>query len=327
MLTRRNFILSSAAFVACGTAAAKGRDLKNPDLKLGVISDVHIRRPEDVKVVQDVFVWYRANRVDGVVVAGDVADYGLTWQMEAFCGAWEEAFPSGKIPATGQKVELVYVTGNHEAEIWKKINRPDLYPDLDELKARVFNLHLEREWPRLFGEPYRPAFVKTIRGCPLFCCNYLDHNGPKATAAVKELYAAHAAEIPADRPFFHVQHCHPTGTCGWGAAKRKDVLTTFLEGYPNLVCLSGDGHEPLDDPKSIWRGGFTSVNTGTLQHVWGPPRPGETQSVKIRNFPQGLLVRVWPDYVHIERRNFRDNARFDPPWGIAVARTDSLSVK
>ena len=51
MLTRRNFILSSAAFVACGTAAAKGRDLKNPDLKLGVISDVHIRRPEDVKVV------------------------------------------------------------------------------------------------------------------------------------------------------------------------------------------------------------------------------------------------------------------------------------
>ena len=142
MLTRRNFILSSAAFVACGTAAAKGRDMKNPDLKLGVISDIHIRRPEDVKVVQDVLAWYRANRVDGVVVAGDVADYGLTWQMEAFCGAWEEAFPAGKIPVTGQKVELVYVTGNHEAEIWKKINRPDLYPDLDELKPRVFNLHL-----------------------------------------------------------------------------------------------------------------------------------------------------------------------------------------
>ncbi len=52
MLTRRNFILSSAAFVACGTAAAKGRDMKNPDLKLGVISDIHIRRPEDVKVVR-----------------------------------------------------------------------------------------------------------------------------------------------------------------------------------------------------------------------------------------------------------------------------------
>ena len=86
-MTRRNFIVSASSFAAVPAFASGRRDLSKPDLKLGVISDVHFRNPADGRTVADVLRWYRDNQVDAVVVAGDVADYGLTWQMDSFLGA------------------------------------------------------------------------------------------------------------------------------------------------------------------------------------------------------------------------------------------------
>ena len=307
--SRRSFIVSASAFACLGRLplfASGKRDLSHPDLKFGAISDVHIRSAADVKTVLDVLRWYRDNKVDAVVVAGDVADYGLTWQMDVFAGAWEEIFPAGRIVKTGQKVELILVTGNHEYDIWKRVKH--VYPDEKELEDRVFIKHIEREWKRIFREDYAPAFVKTVKGYPFFCVNFLGWEPDVHLKAMQELYAREADRIPKDRPFFHVQHCHPKGTCGFNPGS-PDALTAHLSQYPNLVCFSGHSHYSLEDDKSFWHGAFTSVNTATLQHVWGV---GKEQ--KIRNFPQGLLVRVWPDFVHFERRNFRDGCRFDPAW-------------
>ena len=146
-ISRRGFIVSSAAFASLGRLplfASGTRDLAHPDLKLGVISDVHIRSAADVKTVLDVLRWYRDNKVDAVVVAGDVADYGLTWQMDAFMGAWADAFPASRNPRKNfEKVELVYVTGNHEFDMWKHITK--IYPNAEELEARVFVKNIERE--------------------------------------------------------------------------------------------------------------------------------------------------------------------------------------
>ena len=295
-MTRRGFIVSAASFASLPSlpAFASGkRDLSRPDLRLGVISDV--------------LRWYRDNQVDAVVVAGDVADYGLTWQMDAFMGAWADAFPANRNPRKNfEKVELVYVTGNHEFDIWKRIT--NIYPNANELESRVFVKNIEREWRRLFGEDYAPAFVKTVKGYPFFCVNFLSWDPVEHFKAVKELYTREAAKIPKDRPFFHVQHCHPKGTCG-AKPGAPAPLTEFMSQFGNLVCFSGHSHYSLEDDKSFWRGAFTSVNTATLQHVWSAGK-----AEKIRNFPQGLLVRVWPDFVHVERRNFRDGTRFDPAW-------------
>jgi len=87
MTGRRNFIVSGAAFasiVKLPIFASGNRDFSNPDLRIGVVSDVHIRTAGDERILLDVLRWYRNNRVDAVVVAGDVADYGLSWQMDAF---------------------------------------------------------------------------------------------------------------------------------------------------------------------------------------------------------------------------------------------------
>lgn len=106
------------------------------------------------------------------------------------------------------------------------------------VKCRVFTENIGREWKRIFGEEYAPAYMKEIKGYRFFCLNYLDHNGPASVKAVKELYAGVTA-MPTDRPIFHIQHCHPSGTCGWWTGRNEDELTKFLSQYPNLIAISG----------------------------------------------------------------------------------------
>ena len=130
MLSRRSFLCSGAAFASLGSLplfASGKRDLKNPDLRVGVVSDVHIRNAGDERVLLEVLRWYRNNRVDAVLVAGDVADYGLTWQLDAFMCAWRDVFPDDMIDGS-RKVELIYVTGNHE---WAVGGVPEVKKDLE----------------------------------------------------------------------------------------------------------------------------------------------------------------------------------------------------
>lgn len=314
MINRRQFILSSAALGAVGTlpSFAAARDMSRPNLKFGVISDVHIRNPGDEKIVWDALCWYRDQRVDAVVVAGDVADYGLIWQIDAFMGAWHAAFPDGRCGGK-DKVELIYITGNHEYDIWKKLGH--IYKGEAKVEPQVFVKNIEREWPRLFGEPYAPTFVKTVKGYSFFCSNFLGFDPAVNLAAIRALFER--AAIPSDRPFFLVQHDHPKGTCGYTPGK-PNALTDFLSQYRNLVCLSGHCHATLADKRSFWHGAFTSVNTSTLQKVWNSPEAVAAGAPQSEPRAQGLLVRVWPDYVHFEKRDFTEGKRLDPHWEVKL---------
>lgn len=318
-VTRRSFIASAVAFSAmpAGFAGAKAkRDFSNPDIRVGVISDVHIRNAGDEKVLLDVLRWYRNNRVDAVVVAGDVADYGLTWQMDAFMCAWHDAFPGG-MTNSKSPVELVYVTGNHEFDIWQRI-RGKIYKDDAKLEEQVFVKNIDREWKRLFGRPYSPEYVCDVKGYKFFCANFRGWNSAENFSAIQKFFEREKESIPEKKPFFFVQHVHPKGTCGYAPGK-LDATGEYFSRYPNLVTLTGHSHASLDDSRSFWRGKFTSVNAGTLQLVHAPPEKVAAGAPKKEKSPQGLLMRVWPDCVHFERRDFKNACRFDPAWETTFA--------
>ena len=318
MLSRRGFLVSGASFAALmrmPSFAAQGRDFKNPDLRVGVISDVHIRNAGDERVLLDVLRWYRNNRVDVVAVAGDVADYGLTWQMDAFMCAWRDVFPDNMIDG-GKKVELICVTGNHEYDIWQRI-RGTMYKGDAKLEPYVFVKNIEREWERLFGFGYADTFVRDVKGYKFFCSNFIGWNHQVNLAAVQGLFEREKSAVPSHRPFFYVQHLPIKGTCGY-APGNADPMTSFCSRYPNMVAITGHTHDSLADERSFWRGDFTCVNAGTLQHVYLPKGSKES---KIRNYPQGLLLRVWPDFVHFERRDFKNQCRFDPAWESVISNT------
>ena len=64
---------------------------------------------------------------------------------------------------------------------------------------------------------------------------------------------------------------------------------------------------------------ITSVNAGTLQLVYHSPEKVAAGAPKKELWPQGLLMRVWPDFVHFERRDFKNLCRFDPAWECPVS--------
>ena len=230
MLSRRGFLVSGASFAALmrmPSFAAQGRDFKNPDLRVGVISDVHIRNAGDERVLLDVLRWYRNNRVDVVAVAGDVADYGLTWQMDAFMCAWRDVFPDNMIDG-GKKVELICVTGNHEYDIWQRI-RGTMYKGDAKLEPYVFVKNIEREWERLFGFGYADTFVRDVKGYKFFCSNFIGWNHQVNLAAVQGLFER-AGSVSEHLPFLR----HFEDTPGYEAfCARLDGLVE--EGAGRLV--------------------------------------------------------------------------------------------
>ena len=84
--SRREFIGFSAAFAA-GRAFAAPAGLfatGTPNLRIGVVSDIHVDAPKgdfmifgDTTTFESTLRYFRSVGVDGVVIAGDMADCGM----------------------------------------------------------------------------------------------------------------------------------------------------------------------------------------------------------------------------------------------------------
>ena len=85
----------------------------------------------------------------------------------------------------------------------------------------------------------------------------------------QELDAAVAATP--DKPIFVLQHQPPyqtmKGTSGTAADKG---LKELLVNYPQVIDFSGHTHCTLSDPRIIWQGEFTAINTGGLAYLSVP---------------------------------------------------------
>ena len=125
-ISRRWFIGGAASFGALGGCrffSGSGFASGTPRLRFGVVSDIHLKRrsapgeSEESANNELTFVrtleWFRDQGVDGVVVAGDMADQGTIEQLELVAEAWNRVFPGDRAP-DGRKVERLFVYGNHD---------------------------------------------------------------------------------------------------------------------------------------------------------------------------------------------------------------------
>ena len=85
---------------------------------------------------------------------------------------------------------------------------------------------------------------------------------------VQELDKA-VADDP-EKPIFVIQHEHIQNTVygssdfeGWGMPDFAEIL----KNYPQVVDFSGHSHYPNNDPRSIWQGEYTAVGTGGLYYA------------------------------------------------------------
>ena len=282
-MNRRSFIgrsLSFAGLAVCRPgivfAAEHGKYLSGkPNLVFGVTSDVHVRLLQGSKDMYFTAFWrkalelFRDQGADAVVAAGDLCNLGVTDEMQAFADTWFEVFPDDRAP-DGRKVERVFVYGNHDVSM--SMARRACKNNKKEMKKRAIALDRAECWKRIFKEEFSEVYRKTVKGYDFIGAHWkggLKGHDDSFCAGLESFYDKIGPSLDKSKPFFHVQHPHPKGTCHgervWG--QDDGVSTKVLSRHPNAVAFSGHSHNSLLDERAIWQGAFTSVGTATASHI------------------------------------------------------------
>ncbi len=315
-MKRREFI--SGIFAMGGLWAIEGLEAAERvfgprRLAFGVVSDVHVRdgAPRDHSTSGDTFyfkktmTYFKARKVDAVMIAGDLADRGRDTELLSIAKAWFEVFPEGC------GVEKLFVCGNH-----------DWWGQRAQVKMKAL-------WEKAWREPYASFWHKTVKGYDFFGKHW-DSDKPQWTELGAWL-ATNGACVRGPKPFFYVQHPHPRDTCNGTYAWGRDNgnVTKTLAAYPNAVTFSGHSHHAQTDERSIWQGAFTSVNTGSLRYGCHPddgglPGRGYENGVRgddklmpsanVNETKTGLLVEVFDTAIVYHRRDFQNDCALGPDW-------------
>jgi hypothetical protein len=207
--------------------------------------------------------------VDAVVAAGDLCNMAVADELQAFADTWYSVFPGDKAP-DGRKVERVFVYGNHDVS--QRFAKSACNGDKNEMKKRAIAFDRAGWWKKIFNEDFSNVYRKTVKGYDFIGAHWegeLKVGGIGFCKDLESFYNQVGPSLSKTKPFFHVQHPHPKGTCHgetvWG--QDDGVSTRILSGHPNAVAFSGHSHNSLLDERYIWQGAFTSVGTATAYSV------------------------------------------------------------
>lgn len=121
--------------------------------------------------------------------------------------------------------------------------------------------------------------------------NEYDAYAPYQRRWLKEQLKAAAADDP-EKPIFVCHHEHVLSTVygsdpldTWGIAYFNDILNK----YPQIVHFSGHSHYPLNDPRSVVQGNFTTVGTGSMSYAEFRYK----EKIKIRPSDNGRCAQFW----------------------------------
>lgn len=303
-----------------------------PKLKFGVLSDVHIGADQsghhaDTETRLDKALrWLDEQKVDAVMVPGDIAHSGLIGELRRFAKVWNRHFPEGRA-RDGRPVERLFVTGNHDLDAW-------WVKGDDARLSKILFAHGDnpaRIWKELFHEEWQPIWKKVVKGYA-----FIGSQWPTKAKRppIEDWFREHAAELRGPKPFFYTQHAHPKGTCGFGKISADNGSSTrALSPFPNAVAITGHSHQTLTDESSVWQGVFTSINAGCLRSgdndrngVYDSTYPHYSAKRKLDRMKPldpleggcGLLVEVYDDHLIVHRRALAYDCPLGEDWEIAL---------
>ena len=326
-MTRRTFLDGAFSF---GLLSAGGCVFRAPtgllsgdgaNLTLGVISDIHVsegrgdfRKFGDAAQFEKTLRWFDEQGVDGVILAGDMADNGMLNQLEQVGAAWFRVFPNGKSMRDGRPVEQLFVYGNHDFE-GQTYDKYDVrFFEKASFEAQWIRRDPAKAWRDVFHEDYAPIWFKTVKGYQFVGAHW--SLGPNAWSGIPEVetwFRDNAAKIDRTKPFFFIQHCNPRDTVYGSDCWCPDAgyATRALSAFPNAIAFAGHTHNSLTDERSIWQGAFTSVATSSLRY-------GGDGNVDCWAQRQGMLAKVYDDRVVLMRRDFLHDKSLGDDWVIPL---------
>lgn len=334
-MTRRRFIAASAAAFGGGVFAIGTGGKGVPALKIGLLSDVHMKNPTsgDKEMLMRAFTYYRERGADVVVIAGDLADEGIVGQVNLVSEAWYEVFPNDRAP-DGRKVEKVFIIGNHEHDAAKFRLKRIL---AGKAKGNPFYENgvamaedFAGNWERLFHEPWSKQYEKEVKGFKFFASHWVEKDEMEDIAAFIDPRLSGYGD---EKPFFHVQHPHPLGSLYrstiHGTWMGKNAFNA-LSRHPNAVSFSGHSHTSLTDERTMWQGAFTAIGTSTLRSIstFGQEENASAKKddggrmmqhmINVTMGRQGQFVEVYDNRIVLERKEFVWGEQLGPdrvvPW-------------
>lgn len=331
-MDRRGFLGGFAASVALAGCRSPWWLGEAPQLKFGLISDIHVTTPESTAMFRRALACFRDEGVDAVVVAGDLADWGLKSGLKFVAEAWYEVFPDDRAP-DGRKVEKLFITGNHDFDGW---GYGDMTLDMhaqgyseDEASVR---LGMAKCWEEAFHEPFAGIRKRTVKGFAFVSSEWHVDGKANGGEAVAKWLLNHADELKGDRPFFYFRHAPIPATvvCSGG---KPSALTEALARFPNAVAFNGHTHWTLNDERAIWQGAFTAISVPSMSYTSMPrgyengtdSRKGDSKAgmallparVDFKE-AQGYVVSVFGDRMRVERRDFEQMAEAAAPWTVPL---------
>ncbi|MCR5533555.1 MAG: metallophosphoesterase [Bacteroidaceae bacterium] len=320
---QRSSVLAGAAYLNVPAFAEALRTLGNPNLVIGIVSDIHIRGIESAETFKHTLEYFRSLKVDGVIIAGDMADWGLEPQLKVVADTWYSVFPNDE-GLDGKHTERLFIYGNHDMEAYSWNSVINLVGS-ETAQEQGIGRHPGEVWKKYFGEDYSPIWFKTIKGYHFIGAHWHTDNIP----GLEELMRQHASELETEKPFFYIQHPHLKNTCNgpWAWGQDDGTVTKLMSRYPNAVAFSGHSHSPLTDDRNLWQGTFTSIGTASLKYQYPMPARENTYQDDSKLRPvyqmptldssmarQGMIMRVYDSAITLERREFVYDQQLDDNW-------------
>ena len=344
-MNRREFLqrstaLAGAAYLGSPALAETIATLGEPNIVIGIVSDIHLRGTETASTFIHTLEYFRDQKVDGVIIAGDMADQGLLPQLKVVANAWFKVFPDNK-GLNGKETVQLFIYGNHDMEAYtwgSTINSVGA----ETAQAQGIGRQAAAAWKECFKEEYLPIWMKTIKGYHFIGAHWANQN---SIPGLSDFLQEHNADLRADgKPFFYIQHPHPKDTCNcaWAWGRDDGTVTKLLGNYPNAVAFSGHSHSPLDDERDLWQGSFTSIGTSSLKYLypmparentyqddWSAQPPSQMPKMDPSDGRQGMVMRVYDTAITFEKREFVYDEPIGEAWYLPwpISATQPLSFE
>ena len=357
-ISRRSFMCGAGAFGAFGGvrafAAPSGSfSSGRPNLRVGVLSDIHVRVDcatgrtvdySDDSTFVHALEWFRGIGVDAVLMPGDLADYGKLSEMQVISNDWFRVFPNDRAP-DGRHVERLFVMGNHDWDILPSDAAGNLRrygaAEASGIPKLVMRGDPSRNWERFWHEPLERVYMKSVKGYSFIGAHWMGEKGESRYAPAKAFVEANCGKLDPSRPFFYFQHPHPKDTVyPWTRFHDGGAATAALSRFPNAVAITGHSHYSITDERGIWQGAFTSVNAGCLRFTEPPldsrsplgyentraardqkaNDPGKMMPLMWADWTgrQGMLMEVYDDRIVFVRRDFMHDLSLGDDWVVPL---------
>ena len=308
---RRGFLKGAALLGATAAMPRAGAgNGEKPLLRVAIMSDVQgYPYPEDagMRNLERALDVLASLKPDLVVNDGDINDSGRN--------AAAVAYYKARCDARLGNVPHIACMGNHEIAFVPQSMRAERTP------AACL-----RDFNAVFGYgPDERVVRRTVGGYDFIALSLSTVDGytDEEISLLKSAISAAVAR-DASKPVFVVTHYHPYGTVNNSKREQQGgALRRLLDAWPQVVSISGHTHNPLQDPRSIWQGTFTAIDTSTLCYGCVGIEPPAANQISCL-LPYGheavgfLFLEVYADRLVFRRFSARERLEIDPgnPWTV-----------